>query len=247
MDHSSTRKTFQTGIAPVIIIGIVLAVALIGGGVAFYLSGGSGTSTMETTDTSGAPAEGKLAADSPEALTSGAEVSRSFEQIFAANQSLECTWKPPATAGEEAMEGFVEGKLYTAGNRGRSMAKLQINGVASEVNAVYNETGITSWFDMAGQRFGFIMTNEDLATENESMTEEEIKQAEQYRNEMIVSCKPWTVDESMFVIPSDVNFNTPGIGTGFEETPTADGMTSEGMEGIPSQEEIDKMMREMER
>lgn len=252
MTSPHIRKPSQAGLAPVIIIAIVLAVVAIGGGAAYvYLnpSGPSGSRMMEKEDTAKSKGgAGKMAADSAEALSSGSEVSRSFEQIFAANQNLECTWKPPATAGEEAMEGFVEGKLYTAGTRGRSMATLQINGIPSEVNAVYNETGITSWFEMAGQKFGFVMTNEEMAAQDDTLTQEERQQAEQYRDEMIVSCVPWTPDESMFVIPSDVNFDTPGIGAGFEATSGtgAETMIPDSGEGMPSQEEMQKLMREME-
>lgn len=243
------KKPLQAGIAPVIIIAAVLIIGAIGGGAVYYSSTRS-TSTMEGVTPTAAPSgTGKMAVDSPEALTSGAEVSRSFEQIFATKQNLECTWKPPATAGEEAMEGFVEGKLWTTGDRGRSTAKMNLAGMESEVNAIYNEKGITSWASIAGQKFGFIITNDQMQAENEKMTEEERRQAEQYRDEMIVSCKPWTPDETYFEPPADVSFDTidPATVTDIpiDQITNIPDFGADTMEQ-PSDSERNKMMRELE-
>lgn len=245
MNTFDLKKQYQAGIAPVIILAIVLAVAVIGGGAAYYFMGSSGSSTMESSpDGESAPssAGAKMDEDSPEALESGTEVAQSFEQIFAFNRSLECTWRPPAQAEGESMEGFVEGKLYTSGGKGRSMATMTINGMPSEANAIYDGGTVTSWVSLGGQEFGFIMTPEEMQNESTELTEEERRQAEQYRSEMIVSCKPWTADESFFTPPSDVNFDT--LSPLMDAPENANPESMEGFE-MPTEEQL-KMMREMQ-
>jgi hypothetical protein len=213
MQPISPRKPHQAGLAPVIIIAIVFGVLALGGG-AYYLSrNGSIQDTTATegatgtggTGGSGTGTEGKLDARSPEALTSGAEVSWSVEQILGVSESLECTWRPP----QEPMKGFEEGKLWTSGGKGRSTATFVLNAGPAEANAIYDGESVTGWFEVMGVKQGFRMNKAELDAANESMTQQEREQAEQYRSEMIVSCKPWNPDPSFFVVPSDVSFDLP--------------------------------------
>ncbi len=140
-------------------------------------------------------------------VSNGAEVSWSVEQILGVSESLECTWRPP----QEPMKGFEEGKLWTSGGKGRSTATFVLNAGPAEANAIYDGESVTGWFEVMGVKQGFKMNKAELDAANESMTPQEREQAEQYRSEMIVSCRPWNPDPSYFVVPSDVSFDMPAM------------------------------------
>lgn len=196
-----SKLTLQSGIGTLLIIGIIGAVLVIGGiGYAAMKS-----SRMAPSESATAPAESAAAPTGTTArLDDGTERTATFEQLLSAGQNLECDWKMPQGAQENLMGS---GKLYATSNMGRSMYTGTVNGVTMEGNAIYKDGGVTGWMMVNGQKFGFRMSEEEIASSNAALTEDQKKQAEQIRSEMIVSCKPWTPDMSFFEVPSDITFN----------------------------------------
>ena len=183
----------QKGIAPLVFIVIIAAIALVGGAVWYFIAGpGSSspsTSTPERTRESSAGTIG--------------EVTDTMDALIGRGENLECDWRMPASSGETP---FTTGKLYTTGNKGRSHMSGNVSGVAMAGNAIFRDGTVYTWMEFAGQKMGFKMDPDELRDANMSMTPEERQQAEQIRAEMIFNCRPWTPDESQFALPADVTF-----------------------------------------
>lgn len=201
MKKAKNTLTQQSGIGVIVIIGIVTAVLVLGGVAYTVLTSNNSADSKSVTNATipqGNPGTSETRIDD------GTKQKATFEQLLKTGQSMQCDWKMPSVA-DDAIAG--SGKLYTTASMGRSMYSGTVNGITMEGNAIYKNGGVTGWMQMNGQKFGFAMTPEEIATSNASLTEDQKKQAEQIRSEMIVSCKPWTPDMSYFEIPSDITFN----------------------------------------
>jgi hypothetical protein len=186
------KNKLSQGFSAVLIL--VIAAVAIGAVVAFTLSRNSTTSQTGTERTTGASSE--------EGVPQG-ETESTIPDIVGRGQNLECDWKMPTTGTENP---FGAGKLYTTGNKGRSQIAGGTEGVAIEGNAIYKDGEVYSWISAAGTTMGFKFTKDELESMNAEMTAEQKQQAEQIRQQMIFNCKPWTPDESKFVLPSGVEF-----------------------------------------
>lgn len=130
-------------------------------------------------------------------------VSTTFEDVIGKGQNLECDWHLPTSS---AANPFGIGKLYTTGNKGRSMIKGTTNGIDIDANVIYKDDAAYSWVIVAGSTVGYKFDKAELQKMASEMTPEQKQQAEQIRAKMIFSCKSWTPDESKFVLPAGVEF-----------------------------------------
>jgi hypothetical protein len=184
------------GFSAVSIIVILAALAVIGGGV-YYLWSESSPATQSSSE---APTAGS--SDIEESIETG-EFRSTLPRIVGRGESLECDWRMPV---ENPDSPFSTGKLWTTGNQGRSAISGSINGASMEANAIYKDNAAYSWMEFSGVKMGFKFSQSEIDSMNNAMTAEQKQQAEQIRQEMIFSCKPWTPDASKFTLPTDVEF-----------------------------------------
>lgn len=184
----------QQGMAPIIIAFVVAAIIAVGGGAFYFIRNApSSPSAAESSDSAAAPS-----APQKEELRS------TIPGVVQQGQNLECDWRLPNTTADSP---FNTGKLYTSGQKGRSMISGSVGeGMTMEGNAIYDGAQVFTWITMGNQTFGQLFTPEKLAELDSGMTPQERQQAEQIRSEMIFTCKEWTPDETMFVVPSDIEF-----------------------------------------
>ena len=198
MKHQLFRS--QQGLAPLVIVIIVAVVALAGAGAYYAMRGtGSAASTDSTATGSASGTSEETSLD-----TTAGEMKTDLMSLVSKGQSLECTWRMPVKEGEETP--FGEGTLWTTANKGRSTITGNPAGMQMEGNAIYTQETIYSWISSDMFKMGFKFSPETIKELNDGMSAEERQQAEQIRQEMIVNCKPWTPDESKFVVPTDVEF-----------------------------------------
>jgi hypothetical protein len=190
------KATFSKGFSAVSIIVVLAALAVIGGGV-YYLWSESSPSAQSTSE---APTAGS---SSTEETAATGEFRSTLPRIIGRGEPLECDWRMPV---ENPESPFNTGKLWTAGNHGRSSINGSINGAAVEANAIYKDNDAYSWMDFNGTKMGFKFSQSEIESMNDAMTPEQKQQAEQIKQEMIFSCKSWTPDASKFTLPTDVDF-----------------------------------------
>jgi hypothetical protein len=174
---------------------VVVAVLLVGIGAAVMMRDSSPSSS------SSERGRGPVATDSEE--TVGGEIESTLPDIISRGQSLECDWRMPI---EEADNPFGTGKLYTTGNKGRSMITGNLGGGDFEGNAIYMNNEVYTWMNIGGNTIGFKFDESELSEADSEMTPEERVQAEQIAQDRIFNCSPWTPDESLFVLPEGVSF-----------------------------------------
>ncbi len=184
------------GFSAVIVL-IIAAVVLAGIGGAVMLRRPSSSSTPS------AAMERSSDAVSESTVPAG-ETTSTLPGIIEQGKNLECDWKLPTDAGEA--NPFGTGKLYTTANKGRSEISGNSSGMSIDGNAIYKDGEAYSWITVAGTTMGFKFDKTELENMNSEMTTEQKQQAEQIRAKMIFDCKPWTPDESKFVLPSGVEF-----------------------------------------
>lgn len=189
------QKTLQAGLAPIALIGIVIAILLVGAAGWYFISGRS-TTPSGSTETPETESREQVAEPT-------GEISDTMEALIGRGQSLECDWKMPNMPEGAAMSN---GKLWTTGNKGRSQVSGNVSGMSMEANAIFKDNTVYSWVMFGGQKMGFKMNPEELSDANNSMSAEQKQQAEQIRSQMIFNCQAWTPDESKFALPSDIIF-----------------------------------------
>lgn len=178
------------------VVAILIAVIVLGGIGAFVMSRRPSTSTPSSAVDRSTPA-------GTESAVPTGETTSTLTDVIGQGKNLECDWKMP-TNGEA--NPFGTGKLYTTGNKGRSMISGSSSGMSIDGNAIYKDGEVYSWISVAGTTMGFKFDKTELESMSAEMTAEQKQQAEQIRAKMIFQCKPWTPDESKFILPTGVEF-----------------------------------------
>ena len=174
----------------------VLVLLLLTGGIVFWVMSSGDTAPTDETSTS---------TDTTESTDSESSVSGSLEDVIAGGQALSCTWRAPEAAGGTFQAG--DGTLYTDGvSRGRSMATFQIEDQAVPTEGVHLGDTVHYWQTVGGTTLGFTLSPETLAASEAGLTPEEQASALDVRAQYDFTCMPWSVDESMFELPTDVEF-----------------------------------------
>jgi len=194
----SNNLSNQKGISG-ILLGIIIAAVLIFAAGGYYMLNRSAKSASPSA--SGSAAKSQKNENPKQEPINGA--SSTIQDVVGKGQNLECDWHMPDAGSSNP---FGTGKLYTTGNKGRSMISGNASGMSIDGNGIYKDGTAYSWVTVAGTTVGFKFDKEKLNQMNSEMTPEQKKQAEQIRAKMIFSCKPWTPDESKFVLPTGVEF-----------------------------------------
>ena len=177
------------------VVAILIAVIVLGGIGAFIMSRRSSTSAPSSA------ADRSTPAGTESAVPTG-ETTSTLPDIIGRGQNLECDWRLPNVEANP----FGTGKLYTTGNKGRSMISGNSSGMSIDGNAIYKDNTVYSWISVGGTTVGFKFDKAELESMSAEMTAEQKQQAEQIRSEMVFKCIPWTPDESKFILPSGVEF-----------------------------------------
>jgi len=186
------RNRFSQGFSAVIAL-IIAAVVIVGIVGAVMMRRGSTSAPSTASDRS-----------TTETASPTGDMSSTITDLVARGQSLECDFKMPTVTGQP--NPFGTGKLYTTGKKGRSMISGNASGMNMEANAIYEDETAYSWITVAGTTMGFKFDKDKMDSMSSEMTPEQKQQAEQVRASMLFQCKPWTPDESKFVLPTGVEF-----------------------------------------
>jgi len=181
----------QSGIAPILIVLIIVAVLAIGA-VGWYVF------TRNNDDTSG-----DNNGDNTEVQTTTIEGTM-FDAINQ-GQALECDWK----LNYDGQAQLTEGKFYTDGlTNGRAESSYEYEGQTYETIAVINEDRTYHWsVPTRGEKIQGIS---DVRSKYEAR-EPDYRNADNSADVVLnfdynFTCKPWTVDDSVFVAPGDLQF-----------------------------------------
>lgn len=181
-----------------IIIGI-LVVVIIGAGV--WLTFGSqeaeapkDTATQERNTSN---VESDTSADVDENFSG----TGSFAELMQMGQSLTCdfSYEAPDT------DGAVAGTMQVSGERMRGDFEMMQAGQTYHSHMIHDGEYLYTWSDTPQGTFAMRMP----ATETEVTPEEVPEQAPRpvdLDSEVSYDCRPWSVDSSVFVPPSDVEF-----------------------------------------
>lgn len=178
------------------IVAVVIAALVLGGIGVFVMSRRASTSTPSSAVDRSTPA-------GTESAVPTGETTSTLPDIIGRGQNMECDWRMPVEASENP---FGTGKLWTNGNSGRSTMSGNIAGGDFEGNAIYKNNEVYTWMTVAGTTIGFKLDESELSEAGSEMTPEQRQQAEQIRSEMVFNCRPWTPDESKFILPTGVEF-----------------------------------------
>lgn len=192
------KKNFnQKGVSTVVIV-VILAIILLAAGAFFMMK----KPVPSTSDSSTTPE--KMESTKTEPTVSTGEMSGTFDELVGKGQSLECDFVLPSSDGKP--NPFGTGKLYTTGSKGRSMMKGNTSGMSMEANAIYKDGVAYSWVKVGETTMGFKFDKDKMKEMSSGMTPQQKQQGEQFRQKMNFKCKPWTPDESKFILPTGVEF-----------------------------------------
>lgn len=211
-----THSSHQTGFAPLAlaIFGILVLGAIAAG--AFLITGRSTTvpaPSAQTTSGTGAtnPTTGTTNNLPPATTQTGAagesasgEMSGTIDELARRGASMECDIRSVPGAAYS----LESGTLWTTAGKARSTinAKEPNSGMTMIANAIYAENNVHTWLSLNGSVVYAQKFDPASFAPNTTMTAEQKAQAEQYRNQLVVNCHPWIVDETKFVLPEGVTF-----------------------------------------
>jgi len=187
----------QKGFSAVVIV-IILAIIILGAG-AFMMMRKPQSSVSTPSNATQNSTSGKT-----EPTVSTGETSGTFADLVGKGQSLECDFVLPSSTDKP--NPFGTGKLYTTGSKGRSMMSGSTSGMSMEANAIYKDGTAYSWVKVGETTMGFKFDKDKMNQMSSSMTPQQKQQGEQFRAKMDFKCKPWTPDESKFILPTGVEF-----------------------------------------
>ena len=204
---------------------LVIIAVLIVGAVGWYV-----VSSGETTE------ETNVSAPSEEGNVTGARTGEgSLLALLAAGEALECTFTFMAEAGESG-----EGVGYFAGEQMRVDSTYVIDGQTYLSYYIYSDERMYTWGEMPEGDFAITMpTDYDERMGGESTEWSEAADTPvDIDDEVMYDCQPWSVDASVFVPPTSVQFMD------------MDAMMQGMMQGVPDMEgmnpeEMEVMMEEM--
>jgi uncharacterized protein YxeA len=133
---------------------------------------------------------------------------KTLAELMSSNNYLRCTWSQKETNSTVT--------FYTNGTKHmRSDTQIKINGEATIMHLIYDGQYNYMWQEQKGKVFMAIKTVPQLANETNKRNEQYMPQGFNQPQQASftelsklnnIDCAPWKVDESMFVLPSGVDF-----------------------------------------
>lgn len=174
-----------------IVIGVVLLVAA-GGGGAYLLTRGNDTASDSTQNTADQSKQ-----------ENGTKSEASFSSVANGGKAQKCTFT------YEGSDGNGTGTMYGDGD-GRGFMTMEVKsakGNTGTSNTLTTADKAYGWFETGGKKTGFAFdksTFENRAGSNQTSSTAGTDPSKKFT----MDCQDWTVDESLFSVPSDVTFIT---------------------------------------
>lgn len=169
-----------------LIIGIVLAIAIVGGGVAYVLTRPDDTPK----DNGGVATDGEN--DQKPAQTQASTESGSIKEFLAAGENKECTY---STAESNGTMYFASGERMRMDYKGTGA-----DAEASSGSMIIQSKSQYVWGNESKEGIKFAFDKDAAPTDDETNSSTNLEQDYSF------TCKSWNVDESKFTPPSDVTF-----------------------------------------
>lgn len=167
-------------------VGVVAVVVIIGA--LWYFSAGNGAGILSGVMM---PGDGAAAPQTAQQQTPGG-TSMSLRALLASGESQVCTFD------ETIADTPTSGIVYVGGGQARTDFSATQQGTSMSVHIVSDGEDMYTWID--GMKDGF------KASMTAEMPDAARQQGFDPDKSMEYHCQAWTVDESMFVKPADVNF-----------------------------------------
>ncbi|MCX8008621.1 MAG: hypothetical protein N3A54_02860 [Patescibacteria group bacterium] len=132
-------------------------------------------------------------------------ISGTFMDVAKLGKDIQCTWSAPAIGGGSMS---LNGMLYASQGMVRTDAKNEVmEGMVVDAHMIYRDGMVYMWGSMNGmQAYGTKYPQEKMEVLASDITPEMKAQAQSILEQYSYQCKPWTPDDVMFMIPSDVKF-----------------------------------------
>jgi hypothetical protein len=171
-----------------LIITIVVFVLLLGGAAAAYFVSNNNDNNQQAENT-----------ENTSQTTSGDQTS--LKSLLAQNRNLTCSY-----SGTDGSGNQNSGTVYIAGERVRgNFVLVYPDGKQYKSNMIQDGTYMYLWEDGSVEGFRYDISKfrgEDDANKDDSPQNQGIDQDQQFN----FDCQNWTVDESKFQVPANVNF-----------------------------------------
>lgn len=145
-----------------------------------------------------------------EQAVNGESFNGSLKELVGMGKKIECSWQTNDEEGNAS-----EGKIYVDGNRSKSEIRVRgeeemviMSLTDGKMGYMWNDINRTgSKYDIAEmEKMGQVMEG-DMSKE----TTETSNVDTNWEEKMNYVCKPWKVDETVFAIPTDIEFTDLGV------------------------------------
>lgn len=182
------RNQNQAGAAPILIVIIIVTLLAIGGVVWYVVTRNSDDNTNDGQN------------DQTQTTTIEGDMFKAASQ----GQALECDWALDYDGPAE----ITSGKFYTDGTNGRSEATYEYDGQSYQALAVINEDRTYHWSEPVRgtkiQGISDVRAKYEAREPKYDLLEDAVDV--DFNAAYTFTCTPWTVDESIFTPPTDLQF-----------------------------------------
>jgi hypothetical protein len=169
------------------VVGVIIVIAL-----GLYLIMAKSKTSSENGNN--VAAENSPAANANAAANSQPAQQSSLKDLLALGTSQKCTFSDSNTAGT----------FYIASGKSRGDFSSTVAGKATATHMIGD--GKTSYVWIDGQKQGFKMSLEAAADQKQANAQPNASQGVDMNKKMNYSCEAWTADNSMFTLPSGIEF-----------------------------------------
>lgn len=166
----------------------VAAIILLLGGYFLYSKNKSSNPSSETST--------QTTTVSPTTTTSQ---SGSFADIFSGGQNKKCDFDIKSTSGAD-----TKGTFYVSGTKVRGSLNITTNGKLDTMNILRDSDTNYIWGSALPTGIKMTLSVNDLAAKINTTSATNPNQKTDFK------CVPWTVDQSLFTVPTDVKFTDTG-------------------------------------
>lgn len=182
-----------------LIIGIIVGVVVIVGGVAYFVSNKSDSNSQQNTSTQPSQPQSVQQDDSQTTTTNS-----NFFALSESGKPQICTF---VYSGEK---GSGDGTVYVDGDK-RGLMKMNIKteqGNTVVTNILVQTDKIYSWTTGGDKTFGMVFEKSTLEAPQSDTNASTSQSTQNMKQSYDMDCRPWTVDETVLAVPTNVNFTT---------------------------------------
>lgn len=174
----------------ILVIVVILILSLIGAGVFFFLKPSPQVQPKSQNQTAG---EGKNV-NKPEAIET------TLKSLLSMGKSLKCTFL------NNTKEATVSGTVYAGNGKVRQDFQSKAAGSSTSGHLIVDGSNTYMWTDGNNQGFKFAVDKVPSASSGSAQS-----QTQDINKTMNFSCQGWSADNSLFVLPSNVTFESFSI------------------------------------